>query len=211
MKRELINLVAGVGITLLGGAVILIILTGMLFMFPNLSFFGIKSVNERDTQIVYRDSVLDEAFANGHLIIESTDSQIEVKMSNDNYEGEGTIVVNESATGIAFNDLNRTLIQWTQTLYHGELYYRLKVLEPSGIVFDDKPTTIYINLPHRAVSDSFQHYFVLQSGYSNINFSFVDNTVNQNDDSLKIGDLVVESASSVNIPSSPNLPVCGTR
>jgi len=194
----------GFGLTMLGGVIVIGGLIALLFIFPNLSIFGAKSVNERDTQIVYRDEILDDAFANGRFIIDSVGSQIEVKMSNVGYEGEGTIVVNEAATGIAFNDLNRTLIQWTQTLYGGELYYRLKVLEPSGVVFNDKPTTIYINLPHRAPSDTFEHDFVLQSKYSHVNFSFNDNTAGQTD-ALKIGDLMVESAATVNIPSSPNI------
>ena len=196
----------GTGFLLLGAVVILATLTAVLFIFPNLSIFGAKSVNERDTQIVYRDSILDEAFTNGRFIIESVGTQIEVKMSNAGYEGEGTIVVNEAATGIAFNSLNRTLVEWTQTMYKDELYYRLKVLEPSGIVFKDRPTTVYINLPHRGPSDSFKHDFVLQTGYSNVNFSFADNTAGQND-ALKIGDLIVKSATSVNIPSSPNISI----
>lgn len=204
MKRELVNIITGVGLTLLAGAVVLLLLTALLFMFPDLSLFGAKSVNERDSQVVYRDPALTDAFANGRFIIESTGAQIEVKMSNTGYEGEGTIVVNETATGIAFNSLNRTLIEWTQTLYEGETFCRIKVLEPSGLVFSDKPTTIYINLPHRKVADSFRHDFVLQSTYSNVNFSFVDNTAGSSD-ALRIGNLVVESAATVNIPSSPNI------
>ena len=206
MKRELIKFITAIGLTLLGGALVTGILAGFLFIFPELSIFGAKAVKARDTQIVYRDTVLDDAFANGKFIIESTGTNIEVKMSNAGYEGEGTIVINEASTGIAFNDLSRTLIQWTQTLYNNELYYRIKVLEPSGLVFNnsEKPTTVYINLPHRDPEDSFVHDFVLQNNYSNVNFSFRDNTAGQSD-VLKIGDLVVESAASVNIPASKNI------
>ena len=84
----------GFGLTMLGGVIIIGGLIALLFIFPNLSIFGAKSVNERDTQIVYRDEILDDAFANGRFIIDSVGSQIEVKMSNVGYEGEGTIVVN---------------------------------------------------------------------------------------------------------------------
>lgn len=204
MKKELINFITAIGLVLLGSAVVLGLLTALLFIFPNLSFFGAKSVNERDTQIVYKDEALTTAFANGNFIIESTGTKIEVKMSNEGYEGEGTIVVNETATGIAFNSLNRTLVQWTQTLYNEELYYKIKVLEPSGIVFSDKPTTVYINLPHRGKDDTFVHDFVLQNNYSDVNFSFADNTVGQTD-TLRIGNLVVESAANVNIPANENI------
>lgn len=161
-------------------------------------------MKERDTQIVYRDDALTEAFTNGKFILESTGTQIEIKMSNAGYEGAGTIVVNESASGIAFNSLSRTLVEWRQTLYNDELYYRIKVLEPSGVVFKDRPTTVTINLPHRTNTDDFCHDFVLENNYSTVNFSFVDNSVGQVD-ALKIGNLVVESASSVNIPSNENL------
>lgn len=206
MKRDLINFIATIGFVLLGGAVVLALLTAMLFVFPDLSLFGAKAVNERDTQIVYRDKALDDAFAHGKFILESNGVQIEVKMSNAGYPGEGTIVVNEAATGIAFNSLSRTLIEWRQTLYNGEVYYRIKVLEPLGIVVSNKPTTVYINLPHRTVSDSFSHDFVLENNYSTVNFSFVDNTVGQID-ALKIDDLVVQSASKVFITSGKNISV----
>ncbi len=200
------SFVAIIGLVLLAGAVTLGALTGMLFVFPDMTIFGAKAVNERDTQIIYRDDALTEAFAQGRFILESTGTQIEVKMSNKGYQGEGTIVVNESATGIAFNSLSRTLIQWTETTYNNLPYYRIKVLEPSGVVFNDKPTTVYINLPHRSPNDSFVHDFVLQNQYSNVNFSYVDNSAGSSD-ALKIRSLVVESAASVNILAAQNASV----
>lgn len=192
------------GFLLLGCSAVLGIIVGILFVFPNTTFFGAKAVNERDTQIVYRDEILTDAFANGKFILDSTSAQIEVKMSNVGYEGEGTIVINETATGIAFNSLSRTLLEWTETFYNNEIYYRLKVLEPTGVVFNQKPTVVYINLPHRDVSDSFTHDFVLQNVYSNVNFSLINPEKNSND-ALKIGNLVVESAASVNIASGESI------
>ena len=197
MKRELANFIALLGLVLLGAAVVLGLLTGILFIFPNTSIFGARAVNERDTQVIYHDADLVNAFANGKFILESTGTQVEVKMSSSGYEGQNTIVVNEAATGVAFNDLNRTLIEWTQTLYNDELYYRIKVMEPSGMVFKQKPTTVYINLPYR--NDDFRYNFVLQNHYSNVNFSFVDRQVS-NTNKFLINDLVVESAASVNFP-----------
>ena len=194
-------MVAALGLVLLGVAVVLGLLTGILFIFPSASILGAKAVNERDTQIVYRDSALADAFANGKLIIESYGTNVEVKMSNSGYEGQNTVVVNESATGIAFNSLSRTLIEWTQTLYNEELYYRIKILEPSGMVFSQTPTTVYINLPYR--NDDFHYDFVLQNHYSPVNFSFVDETPSATDKFL-IGNLVVESAASVNFPFNQN-------
>jgi len=203
VKNDLVSFVSIIGLVLLATLVTVGATTGVLFMFPNISIFGAKAVMERDTQIVYRDDELTQAFAQGRFIIESTGTQIEVKMSNDGYQGEGTIVVNESATGIAFNSLNRTLVQWTQTIYNNLPYYRIKILEPSGVVFKDEPTIVYINLPHRSKSSSFKHDFVLQNQYSDVNFSYVDNSVSASD-ALKIGSLIVESAASVNILTSQN-------
>ena len=203
MKRELVNFIAVIGLVLLGAAVVLGLLTGILFIFPNSSIMGAKAVNERDTQIVYRDTDLETAFANGKFIIESSGTQIEVQMTNDTKFHGNTIVVNESATGVAFNSLNRTLIEWTKTLYgeDDELYYRIKILEPSGMIFTQKPTTVYINLPRR--TDDFKYDFVLQNQYSNVNFSFADNTPSATD-KLLIDDLIIESAASVNIPYYEN-------
>ncbi len=212
MKREAINLVAVIGLVLLGAAVVLGLLIGVLFIFPNSSILGARAVNERDTQIVYQDEDLTNAFANGKFILESYGTQVEVKMSNAGYEGQNTVVVNESATGIAFNNLSRTLIEWTQTLYDNELYYRIKILEPSGMVFNQNPTTVYINLPYR--DDSFRYNFVLQNHYSAVNFSFVDETVPA--DALLSHNLVIESASNVNFPyhqnnSIDNVSIKGNR
>lgn len=157
-------------------------------------------MNERDTQIVYRDDGLAKAFANGKFILESTGTKIDVKMSNKGYTGDGTITVNESATGIAFNSLGRTLIEWTQTLVGDEVYYRIKVLEPSGMVFNQNPTTVTINLPHSTRS----YDFILQNHYSAVDFSFVDPQSTQAD-VLRIGRLEVQSAASVNIPASERI------
>ncbi len=195
MKREAIGIVATLGFVLLGAAVILGLITGILFIFPKASFFGARSVNERDTQVIYCDDDLVDAFANGRFILESNSTKVEVKMSNNGYDGQNTIVVNESATGIAFNNINRTLIEWTQTSYNNQLYYRIKILEPSGMVFTQKPTTVYINLPYR--NDGFRYDFVLQNQYSSVDFSFVD--MENATDALLINDLVVESAGNVNV------------
>ncbi|MCQ2382409.1 MAG: hypothetical protein MJ060_01005, partial [Clostridia bacterium] len=213
MKREAINLIAVIGLVLLGVAVVLGLLVGILFIFPNSSILDARAVNERDTQIVYQDEELTNAFANGKFILESYGTQVEVKMSNAGYEGQNTVVVNESATGIAFNNLNRTLIEWTQTLYDNELYYRIKILEPSGMVFNQNPTTVYINLPYRD-DDSFRYNFVLQNHYSAVNFSFVDDTIPT--DALLVHNLVIESASNVNFPyhqnnSIDNVTIKGNR
>ncbi len=205
MKTKIVNFVALVGFVLLGLSAMLGVLIGVLFIFPNVSIFGSRAVNERDTQIVYHGDELEAAFTNGKFIIESTGAQIEVKMSNAGYDGQETIVVNESATGIAFNSLNRTLIEWTQTLYgeSNDVYYRIKVLEPSGFVFNQKPTTVYINLPYRN-DPTFRYDFVLENQYSPVNFSFVDNTAN-NVNALQIDNLIVESAASVNFPENQNI------
>ena len=186
-------------------ALVLGLIVGVLFIFPNTSFFGAKAVNERDTQIIYRDESLAAAFQNRKFILDSKGTQIEVKMSNEGYKGEGTIVVNESATGIAFNSLSRTRIEWTQTLYQGELYYRLKVLEPTGVVFNHEPTKVYILLPH-CTNSTEEYDFVLQNQYSTVNFSFVDPKKSESD-IFPLGNLVVESAAKVNIPNHPNISV----
>lgn len=211
MKNNLMNVIYSIGLLLLVSAGVVGIIVGVLFVFPNVNLFGFKSVNERDTQIVYRDDVLTSAFASGNLIIESSSAQIEVKMSNVGYEGEGTIVVNESSTGVAFNSLNRTLVEWTQTIYNGVSYYRIKVLEPYGFVFNKKPTTVYINLPHRTSTDDFVHNFVLQNGYSKVNFSMVDEAENNVSDFMKINNLIVESASSVNVNSATNISLTNLK
>ena len=205
MKREVVNVIAGLGLLLLGAAVILGLLTGVLFLFPQVSILGAKAVNERSSEIIYRDPTLTAAFEQGRFILESTGVQIEVRMVNAGHPSEGTIAVYETATGIAFNSLSRTLVEWTQTLYNGEKYYRIKVLEPSGVVFSQN-TMVYINLPHRDPTSSFRHNFVLQNHYSTVNFAFND-TKPGTTDALRINDLVVESAEAVNVPANEYITI----
>lgn len=196
------NIVAGLGFFLLFVALILAVIVGIMFLFPQSSIGGMTAVNERDTQIVYRDEALAWGFDCGNFIIESTNCHVDVRMSTANSDKEGTIVVNESATGIAFNSLKRTLVEWTRTAVNGVPYFRIKVLEPYGVVVSDRPTTVYINLK----STTENHNFILRNQYSNVTFSY-DDEKETTANALKIQSLVVDSAGKVTVPNYESLTV----
>ena len=202
MKLKTANVIAVLGFTLLGVALILAAMIGVLFIFPQISIFGAKSVNERDTEIIYADSALETAFTTGNFILESSTCKFVVRMSTAGYIGEGTIIVHESATGIAFNSLSRTLVEWTSTLVDDVPYLKIKVLEPNGIVFNQKPTIVYLNLNSQASL----HNFILQNGYSDVSFEFGDQ-IEDTENQLHIDQLVVKSAAAVTIPSYKTMDI----
>jgi hypothetical protein len=190
------------GFVLLGAALVAGAIIGMLFVIPESSFLGMTAVNERDTQIIYRDTVLATAFADRNFVIESETVNVEIIMQKNNQMGEGTIVVNESAAGLSFNDIGRTHIEWTQVLVGSVVYCKIKILEPVGAINQQKPTTVYINLPPN--SETFN--FVLDNKRSTVNFSFGDYREN-NQDQLHIGTLTVKSAKQVKLPAYTTMDV----
>lgn len=196
------NIIALIGFILLFVAFAMGVIVAILFAFPNLSLGGMVAVRERDTQVTYCDEVLDAAFTRGNFIIESRNCNVEIVMPAQGAAGEGTIVVNESATGIAFNSFSRTLIEWTETVVDGVTYFKIKVMEPSGMVFTKKPTTVYLNLKNQTSL----HNFILDNTNSTVNFSFGKNTGTEVSQ-LYIDNLTVRSANTVNLPANQYLEV----
>ena len=171
-------------------------------MVPDAALGDMVAVNERDTQIVYCDDALKTAFARGNFIIESENCAVTVQVNTAGYVGENTVVVNENATGIAFNSRRRTLVEWTTTLVEGEPYCKIKVLEPTGIVVNSEPTMVYLNLS----SQTAVHNFILNNNYSDVTFRYGDD-VDPNRERLRINNLVVHSAGSVTIPTYDTITI----
>lgn len=204
MKWTATNVIAFLGFSLLLCVVAAGAVVGALFIFPKWSFFGMVSVNvkERDTQIVYCDEVLKTALAKGNIILESDNCNIEVIMNVAGNGKGGMITITEQATGVAFNSLSRTLVEWTQVLVDGEEYFKIKVLEPSGIISSNQPTTVCINLQDQSTL----YNFILQNNYSKVTFLYGDKT-DPKTDQLHIGNMVVRSAGSVTIPGYDTIDV----
>ncbi len=202
MKQQVTNIIATLGFILLFVTFVLAVLVGVLFLVPDATIGDMVAVNERDTQIVYCDEALKTAFARGNFIIESDNCAVTVQVNAAGYVGESTVVVNESATGIAFNSRKRTLIEWTSTLVDNIPYCKIKVLEPSGIVVNKKPTMVYLNLS----SQTAEYNFILQNNYSDVTFRYGDD-VDPERGQLHINRLVVRSASKVTIPSYDTITI----
>ncbi len=187
---------------MLFAAAVLGVLVAVLFLVPDAALGNMVAVNERDTQIVYCDDVLKTAFARGNFIIESDNCDVVVQVNTAGYVGESTVVINENATGIAFNSRKRTLVEWTTTMIEEMPYCKIRVLEPTGIVVNSKPTTVYLNLS----SQTPVHNFILQNKYSNVTFRYGDD-VDPNREHLCINNLAVRSASSVTLPSYDTITI----
>jgi hypothetical protein len=209
MKWSGRNVIALLGFTLLGVIVLLGFTAGLFFAFPNLSIGGVTSVDERNSQTIYKGDEITEILTSRNFIVESETVRISFLMRKENQAGEGTIVVEENATGISFNSIKRTHIQWTMTSVDGEKYYKIKVLEPKGLVKRATPSIVYINLWRDSrVPDGTStapYNIILRTGKSIVTFGG-DPVDAAAPEMMHINKLTVDSAASVSFPVPPSNP-----
>jgi hypothetical protein len=211
MKLNHNNIIAFLGFVLLGLVLLGGIVVGSFFVFPDLKVWGVTGVNERNTQVVYRDAkVIQEIFTSRRLIIESQTADIKLLMGKEHKMAEGTIVVEEDASGLSFNSIDRTHIEWLQELVTENntqvLYYKIIVAEPAGIISKRAPTTVFINLWRDSVAPngtSVAPYDIIlrtNSSVVQIGGDDVDPAGDIDLNSFHINTLRIESAGSVTFP-----------
>jgi len=202
------HLTAVLGIVMLGIVVAIGGLIGLMFLFPDLHIGGMTTVNtERNSQTIYKGAEITEILTSRNLIIESDTVDVQILMRKEAQAGEGTIVVEENASGISFNSVQRTHIEWTMLSVDGVAYYKIHVLEPKGLVKRKTATVVYFNLwrdsrvPEGTSTDPYN--IVLRTGKSAVTFGGdeVDSTARE---MLHIDTLTVESAKTLTLPIPPD-------
>lgn len=131
MRRVVTYVGFGIAILLL----MVIVLVGLLFLLPQLNLFGATSVSLADHYTRYDDAGIKAILANRNIIVESSGIDVEIRSRKYGQSAAGTIVVFENASGIAFNSMDRTLIDYLQYVDdNGEVWHKIVILEPQGAV-----------------------------------------------------------------------------
>jgi hypothetical protein len=170
---------------------------------------SVTSVDERNSQTIYKGDEIIEVLTTRNFIIESETVNVNFVMRKESQAGEGTIVVEENATGVSFNSIKRTHVEWTMTSLNGQPYYKIKVLEPKGLVKRATPTIVYINLWRDSrvpVGKSVAPYnIILRTGRSVVAFDG-DPVDPNNPEMMHINTLQIDNAAGVYLPTTPANP-----
>jgi len=206
------RIIAGIGFFAAALVVVLIFIVGILFIAPGTNFFGATAVTGRQTFTTYLASeipgVRDLLFSR-NIMIESNYIPIEVNVSKSRQLDELSIQVWENSTGLSFNSIQRTHVEWTQVLVQRdgnprrEMFYKVKVVEPSGMV-NRRDDVIVINLPSTDAAEATRsgYNFILNTGRSSVTFTADDGAPVQAYP-LNIGTLEIMNASgTVTVPAN---------
>jgi hypothetical protein len=218
MKMSGRNIIAVLGFTMLGVIVVFGFVLGVMFAFPNMKIGSVTAVDERNTQTIYKGAEITEILTSRNFIVESETAEVRFWMRKEGQGAksaedlaadkrpEGSIVVEESATGLSFNSIKRTHIEWTRTAIGGEEYYRIKVLEPKGFIKRKTPAVVYINLWRDSrVPDgtSTAPYNIILSNNKSIVRFGGDPVDKDAPEKFNIRNLTVNSAKAVYMPITP--------
>jgi hypothetical protein len=143
-----------------------------------------------------------------NIMIESSYIPIEIHVSKYDGFSQLSVEVWEDSTGLSFNSVYRTHIEWGQVLVprfgeNGELieremFFKLRVVEPSGIVRrgTGDEWAMVIHLPSTDGSSANQqgYNFILNTGRSNVKFTGDDDYYVRTNP-LNVGNLEITNAS----------------
>lgn len=221
MKMSGRNIIAVLGFAMLGVIVVGGFVLGMMFVFPRMKIGGITAVDERNSQTIYKGPEITEILTSRNFIIESESVDVRFWMRKEGQGAksaddlaadkrpEGSIVVEESATGLSFNSIKRTHVEWTRTALDGEEYYRIKILEPKGFIKRKTAAVVYINLWRDSrVPDGTStapYNIVLSNGKSIVRFGG-DAVDADAPERFNIRNLTINSAGGVYLPVTPIEP-----
>ncbi|MCL2586736.1 MAG: hypothetical protein FWE31_00670 [Firmicutes bacterium] len=169
--RRVINIFA---LTLIGLVVAIAGVVAVIIFWPSdWTFLGIGGVNERGVWTRFDSDEVADALAHRNLIIHSRHTPVEVRVRKfeqlDVQDNRGTILAFENARGLTFNQIHRTHIYLTETLVDGELFFKIYITAPTGIVTRD--SRVVINLVSDEDEFTGQPYnFILDTGIHPVSF-----------------------------------------
>lgn len=144
--RRVVNVLA---LTLVGVFLIIIGVIAIIIYWPSeWTFWGMSNVNVRHIHTTYASDEVAAGLAHRNLIIESRNTNVEIRVRKfEQYnvqDNRGTITLFENARGLSFNNIHRTHVGLTQTFVGDDVFYRLRVVEPTGAVV--RNSNLVINL-----------------------------------------------------------------
>jgi len=202
------------------GLIVFVVAVWLLVLFasPGSSIFGTTAVNARQVYTTYSAEEIPgiaNVLAHRNIIIESRYIPIEVRVRKAGQQDAGSIQVWENSTGISFNNVRRTHVEWEQVLVErtddegrvfGEVFYRIRIVEPSGIV--NRDGFVFINLFATEDNTAYQQpfNFILDTGRSHVNFAS-DNDLVVHQNPLLVDTLQVRNATgTITLPAPPTNP-----
>ena len=166
---------------------LLVFIIAVLFLIPGSSLFGVSSVEGRQSYTTYSaatNSDVADLLTCRNIIIESRSIDVEIRVRKAGQLDEGSIQVWDNSSGLTFNSIKRTQIEWEQVIIEnelgvGEVFYKLIISEPSGII--SRNARVYINYQMNvmASSQADAYNFVLNTGSGNVYFTS-DNIADEN-------------------------------
>ena len=169
--RRVINILA---LTLVAVFLVIgLVVVAIIFWPSDWSFLGIGGVNVRHVWTQYASDEVADALAHRNLIIQSRHTNVEIRVRKDEQHDvmheRGTITLFENARGLTFNNIHRTHIGLTQILVDDEVFYKIRVTEPRGMVTRD--STVVINLVADPDYGPFPYYnIILDTGIGRVQF-----------------------------------------
>jgi len=169
--RRVINILA---LTLVAVFLVIgLVVVAIIFWPTDWNFLGIGGVNVRHVWTRYESQEVADALAHRNLIIQSRHTNVEIRVRKDEQHDvmheRGTITLFENARGLTFNNIHRTHIGLTQILIDGEVFYKIRVTEPRGMVTRD--STVVINLVADPDYGPFPYYnIILDTGIGRVQF-----------------------------------------
>lgn len=155
----------GVILTICFGILLVVIglIVLMLYLLPNTSIGGIRSVYMKNQFTNYYGAEIAQIFdpLRRNIIIESDNTPVTIRIRSDGQGDENSVTVFEDANGITFNSVNSTRLNFMQEYGDDDLVYtRISVVAPKGAVIRD--ARIYINLKDENSGHGYN--FILRTG-----------------------------------------------
>lgn len=211
------RIIALFGFIAAGVLLLVAFLVGYLFVIPNSSIFGVRALNTRQNYRTYGTEIqgIRDLLAHRNIIIESSYLPVDIRVRKLLQDEEASITVWDDSTGLSFNSITLTHIEWSQVIverenvntegdiyYTSELFYKIKVNEPTGIV--NRDSSITINLPATEDNPGAAGYnFILDTGLSHVVFSSDDDQI-VHENPLRVDTLEIRNARGViNLPAPP--------
>lgn len=206
------------GIVVLSVGIMLFIL----FMAPNSSFMGVTSVTARQVYTTYTAEEIPavaDVLSHRNIIIESDYIDVEVRVRKAGQQDAGSIQVWENSTGLSFNSIKRTHVEWSQVIverecegencenymrtgvrcttdFHGVVYYLIKIVEPQGIVKRDGYVFINMFPTEDNTGEQLPFNFILNTRKSDVVFASDEDSILLRNP-LKVDKLEIRNASGV--------------
>lgn len=205
-----------IGLFLGLGVFLILVWMFILFIVPGKEIMGVTAVVTRQVYTTYTAEEIpgiDDVLAHRNIIIESDYIDVEVRVRKAGQQDAGSIQVWEHSTGISFNSIHRTHIEWSQVMVErkdsagkifGEVFYLIKIVEPKGIISRDGNVFINMSATEGNSNEQQPFNFILNTGRSNVTFaSDNDSIVYANP--LKVGTLEIRNSYGViSLPAPPS-------